>query len=52
MIQYIVNECVVAGIKVIVLVTHSSKNAIENHFDKFFELETMLDKRVKRQILE
>ena len=34
MIQYIVNECVSAGIKEIVLVTHSSKNAIENHFDK------------------
>jgi UTP--glucose-1-phosphate uridylyltransferase len=52
MIQYIVNECVAAGIKEIVLVTHSSKNAIENHFDKSFELETTLEKRVKRQILE
>ena len=30
MIQYIVDECVAAGIKEIVLVTHSSKNAIEN----------------------
>ena len=52
MIQYIVDECVAAGIKQIVLVTHSSKNAIENHFDKSFELETTLEKRVKRQILE
>ncbi|KGJ89899.1 UTP--glucose-1-phosphate uridylyltransferase GalU [Colwellia psychrerythraea] len=52
MIQYIVNECVDAGIKEIVLVTHSSKNAIENHFDKSFELETTLEKRVKRQILD
>jgi UTP--glucose-1-phosphate uridylyltransferase len=52
MIQYIVDECVAAGIKDIVLVTHSSKNAIENHFDKSFELETTLEKRVKRQILE
>jgi len=51
MIQYIVNECVAAGIKEIVLVTHSSKNAIENHFDKSFELETTLENRVKRQIL-
>ena len=48
LIQYIVNECVAAGIKEIVLVTHSSKNAIENHFDAAFELETMLEKRVKR----
>ena len=52
LIQYVVNECIAAGIKEIVLVTHSSKNAIENHFDTSFELETMLEKRVKRQILE
>ena len=52
LIQYIVDECVLAGIKEIVLVTHSSKNAIENHFDKSFELETTLEKRVKRQLLD
>jgi len=52
LIQYIVNECVDAGLKEIVLVTHSSKNAIENHFDKSFELETTLEKRVKRQLLD
>ena len=51
LIQYIVNECVEAGIKQIVLVTHASKNSIENHFDKSFELETTLEKRVKRQVL-
>lgn len=38
------------GLKEIVLVTHSSKNAIENHFDTSFELETMLEQRVKRQL--
>lgn len=52
LIQYIVNECIDAGIKEIVLVTHSSKNAIENHFDKSFELETTLEKKVKRKLLE
>ena len=52
LIKYVVNECVAAGIKEIVLVTHSSKNAIENHFDTSFELETMLEKRVKRRLLE
>ncbi|MGR5154512.1 UTP--glucose-1-phosphate uridylyltransferase GalU [Photobacterium swingsii] len=52
LIQYIVNECVAAGIKEIVLVTHSSKNAIENHFDTSYELEATLEKRVKRQLLE
>ncbi len=40
LIQYIVNECVFAGIKEIVLVTHSSKNAIENHFDTSYELKS------------
>jgi UTP--glucose-1-phosphate uridylyltransferase len=52
LIQYVVNECIAAGIKQIVLVTHSSKNSIENHFDKSFELESMLEKRVKRQLLQ
>lgn len=52
LIQYIVNECAAAGITEIVLVTHSSKNAIENHFDTSFELETTLEKRVKRQLLD
>lgn len=51
LIQYVVQECIKAGIKDIVLVTHSSKNSIENHFDKSFELESMLEKRVKRQLL-
>lgn len=52
LIQYVVNECVQAGIKEIVLVTHASKNSIENHFDTSFELEATLEKRVKRQLLE
>lgn len=52
LIQYVVNECIMAGIEEIVLVTHSSKNSIENHFDTSFELEAMLEKRVKRQLLE
>lgn len=51
LIQYVVNECIAAGIKEIVLVTHSSKNSVENHFDKSFELESILEKRVKRQLL-
>lgn len=51
LIQYVVNECIAAGINEIILVTHSSKNSIENHFDTSFELETLLEKRVKRQLL-
>jgi UTP--glucose-1-phosphate uridylyltransferase len=52
LIQYVVAECVAAGIKEIILVTHASKNSIENHFDTSFELEATLETRVKRQLLE
>lgn len=52
LIQYVVNECIAAGINEIVLVTHSSKNSIENHFDTSFELEAILERRVKRQLLD
>ncbi|WP_411991054.1 UTP--glucose-1-phosphate uridylyltransferase GalU [Agarivorans sp. DSG3-1] len=52
LIQYVVQEAIAAGIKEIILVTHSSKNSIENHFDTSFELEATLEKRVKRQLLE
>ncbi len=51
-IQYIVEEVVYAGFKEIILVTHSSKYSIENHFDKSFELEATLEKRVKRGLLK
>ncbi len=52
LIQYIVEECVAAGITEIVLVTHSSKSAIENHFDKTFELEASLENKRKQDLLE
>lgn len=52
LIQYIVNECAKAGFKEVVLVTHASKNSIENHFDTSYELEAQLEKRVKRQLLD
>ncbi|WP_106478203.1 UTP--glucose-1-phosphate uridylyltransferase GalU [Phytohalomonas tamaricis] len=51
-IQYVVQEAVAAGIKEIVLVTHSSKSAIENHFDKHFELEMQLEAKGKTELLE
>ncbi len=50
-IQYIVEEVIYAGFNEIILVTHSSKYSIENHFDKSFELEATLEKRVKRGML-
>lgn len=51
LIQYIVHEAAEAGITDIILVTHSSKNAIENHFDKHYELETELQLRGKEERL-
>ena len=51
-IQYIVEEATYAGFKEIILVTHSSKYSIENHFDKSFELEATLEKRLKRAKLK
>ena len=51
-IQYIVEEVIFAGFEEVILVTHSSKNSIENHFDKSFELEATLEKRVKRKMLK
>ena len=51
-IQLVVEEAVQAGFKEIIFVTHSSKNSIENHFDKSFELEAALEKRLKRSILK
>ncbi len=40
-----------ALLKLCWLLTHL-KNSIENHFDTSFELEAMLEKRVKRQLLD
>ncbi len=49
-IQYIVEEAVAAGIEEIVFVTSHSKRAIEDHFDRNFELEYRL--REKKKIKE
>ena len=51
-IQLIVEEAVFAGFKEVILITHSSKSSVENHFDRSFELETLLEKRVKRSLLK
>lgn len=52
LIQYISEEAAEAGITDIIMVTHSSKSAIENHFDKDYELEEELIRRKKSQLLE
>nr|MBP6191416.1 UTP--glucose-1-phosphate uridylyltransferase [Acinetobacter sp.] len=43
---------VAAGIEQIILVTHSSKAAIENYFDRNFELETTLAQKKKFDLLQ
>jgi len=52
LIQYVVREAVSAGFTDIILVTHSSKGAIENHFDHNFELEKTLAFKNKTDLLE
>lgn len=52
LIQYIVEECAQAGVEEIILVTHSSKNSIADHFDTSFELENMLEQRIKNKLLK
>jgi UTP--glucose-1-phosphate uridylyltransferase len=51
-IQYIVEEAVESGIKEIILVTGQNKRAIEDHFDRNFELEYRLRQKKKKEELE
>jgi len=46
-IQYVVEEAVRAGITDILIVTGRGKHAIENHFDRSFELEHALERAGK-----
>jgi UTP--glucose-1-phosphate uridylyltransferase len=50
-IERVVKEAIAAGITEIILVTRSGKEAIENHFDAYCELEHRLDKKGKETIL-
>src|SRR4030066_1036838 len=52
LIQYAVEEAVAAGITELIFVTSSSKRAIEDHFDSNFELESTLQERGKKELLE
>ena len=50
-IEHVVREAIASGIKKIVLVTRSGKEAIENHFDAHYELEHRLENKGKQTIL-
>ncbi|KAA0548538.1 UTP--glucose-1-phosphate uridylyltransferase GalU [Bacillus sp. BGMRC 2118] len=51
-IQYIVEEAVASGIEDIMIVSGRGKRAIEDHFDKSYELEETLAKKEKWDYLE
>jgi UTP--glucose-1-phosphate uridylyltransferase len=52
LIQYAVEEAAAAGITEMVFVTGRNKRAIEDHFDKAYELETELERKGKDVLLE
>jgi UTP--glucose-1-phosphate uridylyltransferase len=51
-IQYVVEECVAAGIREICIVTGRGKRAIEDHFDQAVELERLLEQKGDSKRLE
>ena len=52
LIQYAVEEAVAAGITDMVFITGRNKRAIEDHFDKAYEVEAELAARGKNDLLE
>jgi UTP--glucose-1-phosphate uridylyltransferase len=52
LIQYAAEEAVHAGVEELIFVTSSSKRAIEDHFDKNYELESELKRKGKTQLLK
>jgi UTP--glucose-1-phosphate uridylyltransferase len=52
LIQYAVEEAAAAGITEMIFVTGRNKRAIEDHFDKAYELETELERKGKDVLLE
>ena len=52
LIQYAVEEAAAAGITEMVFITGRNKRAIEDHFDKAYELESELEAAGKMQLLE
>lgn len=51
-IQYAVEEAIAAGITELIFVTSITKRAIEDHFDKNYELEDKLEKANKSDFLD
>ena len=51
-IQYVMEEAAASGIQDIIVVTGRGKNAIEDHFDRSIELEIMLSRKGRTDLLE
>ena len=51
-IQYLVEEAVASGITEVIFVTGRGKRAIEDHFDYAYELEQVLVKRGKKELMK
>lgn len=51
-IQYVVEEAIASGIEDILIITAHGKRAIEDHFDRSVELETVLHRSNKNGMLE
>ena len=51
-IQYVVEEAVRAGLTDILIITGRNKRAIEDHFDRNFELEYYLEQAGKHDLLK
>ena len=52
LIQFAVEEAVAAGMTDLIFITGRNKRAIEDHFDKAYELETELERRGKQDLLD
>ena len=52
LIQYAVEEAMDAGITDIIFISSRTKRTVEDHFDKAYELETELEARGKKRVLE
>lgn len=51
-IQYVVEEAILSGIDDILIITGRNKRAIEDHFDRCFELEAKFDIQAKNPFME
>lgn len=52
LIQYSVEEAIACGVELVIIVTARGKEAIEDYFDRSFELEHMLEQKGKTALAE